>query len=385
MIFDIDYYYVNTFLIILNLIESILLVYILTYIFEINFIKQVPLILLLFLEFLFINNNFMVYIMILTMIIYIYFVDNIKNLSAVLFPTLSMTIYTCSLSIEKLITYNSVVEYTNIFETIVIQCILIFLIKEILKIKTNFSSKTIINFIISCISIVYILNIFIKLMLNQEINQIEIIGFGCSAIMICILLFQYILLFDEIIILNESLNDKSNNNKFMFLNKIEFLNKYNLNNQLNHNMKYTLLNIKLYLEKQKYDLALEYINTQLKTISSNKLCFTNNPYFDYIINEYDERLKRMNITIEKDIFIENNSYINEEKNVKKIKEYLENQLNILKINKQDFFHLSIHQKGELIIIKSIFDKFNHPPINVDYNYETNDELLITKLIIERNE
>jgi len=307
----------------------------------------------------------------------------VKNLYSLLLPLISLTIYMICLCIEKILTPYSILEYANIYETIILHFVFLFIINQaISSIKESFSTRHILNFIMILISIIFLLVFFVKLLLHQTYSYLELITLGFCIVMISIMFIYFIYIFNQQINNQIDLSNDLKNERYLMLNNIEVENKYNINNKLNHNMKYILMNIKLYLQENKIDHAREYIDDYLNKISSNKICYTGNAHFDYIINEYNETLKKKNINVEKEIFISYESYLNDDKYINKIIDFLEKQYQYLHILERNNYHLSIYEKGDFTILKAIYDINDKKKIkDLEGQFEMTDNILIIKQII----
>lgn len=366
-----------------TLIESFLCVYLCARLLKMNKIQIFIITILISLEMTYIHNNYKIFVILLTMCIYMYCFVKVKNLYSLLLPLISLTIYMICLCIEKILTPYSILEYANIYETIILHFVFLFIINQaISSIKESFSTRHILNFIMILISIIFLLVFFVKLLLHQTYSYLELITLGFCIVMISIMFIYFIYIFNQQINNQIGLSNDLKNERYLMLNNIEVENKYNINNKLNHNMKYILMNIKLYLQENKIDHAREYIDDYLNKISSNKICYTGNAHFDYIINEYNETLKKKNINVEKEIFISYESYLNDDKYINKIIDFLEKQYQYLHILERNNYHLSIYEKGDFTILKAIYDINDKKKIkDLEGQFEMTDNILIIKQII----
>lgn len=364
-------------------IEAFLCVYLWMKLLKTNKIQIGLIVIFITIEMLCINNDYKIFVILLTMSIYMYFIMKVKSLYAILLPLISITIYMTCICIEKLLTPYSILAYADIYETIVLHLIFLFIINKVVDLgKERLNIRHIFNFMITQVSVIFLLSFFVKLMIHQEYSYIELITLGFCIIMISILSLYYIYIYNQQINYQIDLSHDLKNEKYLKLNHIEMENKYHINNKLNHNMKYILMNIKLYLQQDNNHLAREYIDDYLNEMASNKICYTGNAHFDYMINKYNESLKKKNINVEKEIFISQESYLNNDKYIDEIKKFLEKQYQYLHILETNSYHLSIYEKGDFTIVKAIYDIDDEEKIKgLKNQFEIDDHIIIVKQII----
>ena len=385
---EINIEYISSMQFLLNFIGSLFLLLPIGYAFKLSWKKLIPLYVLIYLEISFFDDISMVLLVAVSMSVFLYVFLKIKNLYVIFVPCLSVSIQLCAFSVEKLITYNLFIDYADYFEMLVIHGILLLFIKKLADKKMKLPDGILIHFLLSIVSIGYIFILFLKYKIFKQgtFEQLELYGLGLCAIVLFVIILGYVNFFKTLLMNNESLKENIINNKYFSLTQTEIVNRYNKSLLLNHNMKYVLMNLRIYLENDDNTIALEYINNYLNKISNNKICFTYNPCFDYIINEYDHKSKKENINVDKEIFVDENTYINKENVSFKIKDFLEYVTDYLKSIDSNHYHLSIHQKGDIIIVKAIVKNVTNTLPNDKYNYVvTEDSFIILKLIIERDE
>lgn len=128
----------------------------------------------------------------------------------------------------------------------------------------------------------------------------------------------------------------------------------------------------LHINEIKKVIMKNFNDCNLKMIDNSK----------YIDNEYNETLKKKNINVEKEIFISYESYLNDDKYINKIIDFLEKQYQYLHILERNNYHLSIYEKGDFTILKAIYDINDKKKIkDLEDQFEITDDILIIKQII----
>lgn len=158
---------------------------------------------------------------------------------------------------------------------------------------------------------------------------------------------------------------------------------YKKSKQMNHHIKYILLNIELYLKNKKYQEAINYINNNLYRIEENQTIFTDNHFFDYILNKFDNSLNNMSLTCTKSINISQNSYFNHYKYCEKINTFFEYQLNLIKQISPRTMGLIINEKGDFLIIKILYYDYDKIENDIECDYTVDNNMLVTSLILDK--
>ena len=369
------------------LIDTILCSYLIFKYFKIKIgVKSLILELLIFSEFILFNLSLSLTVILLTTTLYLRYVYKIKDYDAILIPLFSLTIYTGAYLIERSFTSWNVIEYTNSYERAVIQLIALIIINKIVfSKKNNLSTKAMIKISLTLISILFIIINYIKLAQHQMLSSIEIITGALASLVIIVLLFQYYLIFDDEAIIIDSLQKEHKYHKYSIANEVKLNNTYNKSNRLNHNLKYTLMNIKIMLNNGRTNQAIEYINDNLLHINNNKSNFTYNPFFDYIINEFDDQLKTRNIEFTKDIVIERNSIFDNEIYTNQISDFLNYQLDIINQYNISSYRLIVHEKGDFLVLKSFFIDIEDIELTTNYQYMYSNRTLKISYIVDKKD
>lgn len=312
--------------------------------------------------------------------VYLNKVNYIDYSDAYLFILLTEMIYLVSGLIKNAFLPIYVDHNANYFERTVIHFIMVVFIYNLFSSKKQqyIKKSVIVSLSLGTLSTILLVVIFAKLSLGNELTSIEIIAGSCATAFICWMLIRYYLLFNHSFDEIDKINDKY---KYQIFNQSKLTSTYKKSNQMNHNLKYTLLNLKLLLNNQEYDKSIDYINSNLNIIDRNQSVYTNNPYFDYTINNFENNLAKLNLNCNKNICISENSIFGNEEYSKRVNEYFVNQMELIAQMQPKSISLMIQEKGDFLIIKTIYLDYCKPSvIKGDYKYE--NDLLITSLILE---
>lgn len=159
--------------------------------------------------------------------------------------------------------------------------------------------------------------------------------------------------------------------------------------QLNHNMRYLLMMLKYAITKKNYEESLLLIDDYIKKYDKFKILInTNNPYFDFLLNQELNALLKEKIDVNTLISIsQNDFYLN--------KEYMEYiiliintfkvmtkkiAVNIQEVEGNNLLNLSITRKNneKLIFNNRFYDLVNY--LDAQYTIDYIDDLIVFKSI-----
>ena len=373
----------NTSLFIISIIESLILLQYIIKHFKLKYSTLIILILLMSVVKVFIPSVYNVFILGTLIIIYLQKILKIQSLYVIMVSILSIAIYICAYSIEKLFTPYFVYEYPERIEIVIIQIILLYFIDKVDELKEQFTQTTIINFSMMFTLITFMSIVVLKLWMKQPISQFEIITFLISIVIFSFLTIQYVFLLDRVIHSNHDLTQDLENNKYKLLTRVDVSNMYERNKKMSHNMKYTLLSLQYYLSKGDIEGGKKFINEHLKEVNTNKVCYTNNPRFDVLMKKFEERAKNSEIKYLKNIRINEQTYIDDLKNIEIIEEYLNNQFDYLEKMELKYISVSIVENSDNITFKSYSD-YNEDELPMYcYPYSFGEGLVVCSLILRK--
>jgi len=159
--------------------------------------------------------------------------------------------------------------------------------------------------------------------------------------------------------------------------------------QLDHNMRYLLMMLKYAITKKNYEESLLLIDDYIKKYDKFKILInTNNPYFDFLLNQELNALLKEKIDVNTLISIsQNDFYLN--------KEYMEYiiliintfkvmtkkiAVNIQEVEGNNLLNLSITRKNneKLIFNNRFYDLINY--LDAQYTIDYIDDLIVFKSI-----
>lgn len=306
------------------------------------------------------------------------------DIDVLLYSLFSITVYIISDLIKKSLFIWVYPFYSNYYEIIVIQFLLTLFMLKVIVPKTNYLDKRVlINLSLSIFSLILIIVCFTKLSMKEPLLQHEVILGSCSVIFLSyFILKDYVFISDtanEIKIYQKKLDDK----RYSSYNHAKVISTYEKSNKLNHNVKYVLLNLKRLLNSQEYEQASEYLDHNLKIVQDNQTVFTDNPFFDYVINCFDEELKKKGISCNKNIFIPDNCDYNDSMYTDEIDAYFKDMLKYLDRLQPKSVGLIAQEKGDYFLLKCIFDNIKNNYDEIKYQYKLIDNTIIVTLIIEK--
>lgn len=316
--------------------------------------------------------------------LYMKYVFDEDDADALLYSLFSITVYIISNLIKKSLFTWVYPFYSNYYEIIVIQFLLTLFMLKVIVPKTNYLDKrVIINISLSIFSLILIIVYFTKLSMKEPLLQHEVILGSCSTIFLSyFILKDYVFISDttsEIKVYQKKLDDK----RYSSYNHAKVISTYEKSNKLNHNVKYVLLNLKRLLNSQEYEQASEYLDHNLKVVQDNQTVFTDNPFFDYVINCFDEELKKKGISCNKNIFIPDNCDYNDSMYTDEIDAYFKDMLKYLDRLQPKSVGLIVQEKGDSFLLKCIFDNIKNNYEDIKYKYKIIDNTMIVTLVIKK--
>ena len=122
--------------------------------------------------------------------------------------------------------------------------------------------------------------------------------------------------------------------------------------QLEHNLRYILMQVKLNEQNKKYDENIELIDQYIRNFGKFKAIInTNNPYFDYFMNQKINDLSNNGIDVHTSINISHSDYYLDREYV----EYLIKVINLFKLEATQIT-INIYEKQEFNIIEVLTSK-----------------------------
>ena len=122
--------------------------------------------------------------------------------------------------------------------------------------------------------------------------------------------------------------------------------------QLEHNLRYILMQVKLNEQNKKYDENIELIDQYIRNIGTLKAIInTDNPYFDYFMNQKINDLSNNGIDVHTSINISHSDYYLDREYV----EYLIKVINLFKLEATQIT-INIYEKQEFNIIEVLTSK-----------------------------
>ena len=353
--------------VIINIVESSIICYFIYKYFDFKQIEKLWLFILtvfttLTIGSIFINEiGFLIFVMSIVIIAFIKaFVQKI-NIESIIICFLSLIIdvacNVCALIIGNLVnSYISIVSLSLLEMTVLSK--ILFLIVALLFLKqkvtydTNLNTKrwlTIVIIILILLVVTYLLSIsYVFDNANVLINLL------CAALVYVaiVLIFNiYGKLLKEneestrIRLKNEEIRYKKENEKVLSKMSEDIY-------QLEHNLRYILMQVKLNEQNKKYDENIELIDQYIRNFGKFKAIInTNNPYFDYFMNQKINDLSNNGIDVHTSINISHSDYYLDRKYV----EYLIKVINLFK-KEATQITINIYEKQGFNIIEVLTSK-----------------------------
>lgn len=157
--------------------------------------------------------------------------------------------------------------------------------------------------------------------------------------------------------------------------------------RLQHNLRYVLLKIKYCLNDREYDKCKNLVDSYVDKLRKFKILInTDNPYFDYLINQELNDLDLRGIDINISVSISNSDYYlnkNYVNYVISLMEYLKDKvkkltINIYEVNNNNVIEIILNELDDFFIQKNIQDLILL--IDAEYKISKQNEMLIFKSI-----
>ena len=353
--------------VIINIVESSIICYFIYKYFDFKQIEKLWLFILtvfttLTIGSIFINESgFLIVVMSIVIIAFLKAFGQKINIESIIICFLSLIIdvacNVCALIIGNLVnSYISIVSLSLLEMTVLSK--ILFLIVALLFLKqkvtydTNLNTKrwlTIVIIILILLVVTYLLSIsYVFDNANVLINLL------CAALVYVaiVLIFNiYGKLLKEneestrIRLKNEELRYKKENEKVLSKMSEDIY-------QLEHNLRYILMQVKLNEQNKKYDENIELIDQYIRNFGKFKAIInTNNPYFDYFMNQKINDLSNNGIDVHTSINISHSDYYLDRKYV----EYLIKVINLFK-KEATQITINIYEKQGFNIIEVLTSK-----------------------------
>ena len=353
--------------VIINIVESSIICYFIYKYFDFKQIEKLRLFILtvfttLTIGSIFINESgFLIVVMSIVIIAFLKAFGQKINIESIIICFLSLIIdvacNVCALIIGNLVnSYISIVSLSLLEMTVLSK--ILFLIVALLFLKqkvtydTNLNTKrwlTIVIIILILLVVTYLLSIsYVFDNANVLINLL------CAALVYVaiVLIFNiYGKLLKEneestrIRLKNEEIRYKKENEKVLSKMSEDIY-------QLEHNLRYILMQVKLNEQNKKYDENIELIDQYIRNFGKFKAIInTNNPYFDYFMNQKINDLSNNGIDVHTSINISHSDYYLDRKYV----EYLIKVINLFK-KEATQITINIYEKQGFNIIEVLTSK-----------------------------
>ena len=353
--------------VIINIVESSIICYFIYKYFDFKQIEKLWLFILtvfttLTIGSIFINESgFLIVVMSIVIIAFLKAFGQKINIESIIICFLSLIIdvacNVCALIIGNLVnSYISIVSLSLLEMTVLSK--ILFLIVALLFLKqkvtydTNLNTKrwlTIVIIILILLVVTYLLSIsYVFDNANVLINLL------CAALVYVaiVLIFNiYGKLLKEneestrIRLKNEEIRYKKENEKVLSIMSEDIY-------QVEHNLRYILMQVKLNEQNKKYDENIELIDQYIRNFGKFKAIInTNNPYFDYFMNQKINDLSNNGIDVHTSINISHSDYYLDRKYV----EYLIKVINLFK-KEATQITINIYEKQGFNIIEVLTSK-----------------------------
>lgn len=353
--------------VIINIVESSIICYFIYKYFDFNQIEKLWLFILtvfttLTIGSIFINESgFLIVVMSIVIIAFLKAFGQKINIESIIICFLSLIIdvacNVCALIIGNLVnSYISIVSLSlpemTVLSKILFLIVALLFLKQKVTYDTNLNTKrwlTIVIIILILLVVTYLLAIsYVFDNANVLINLL------CAALVYVaiVLIFNiYGKLLKEneestrIRLKNEEIRYKKENEKVLSKMSEDIY-------QLEHNLRYILMQVKLNEQNKKYDENIELIDQYIRNFGKFKAIInTNNPYFDYFMNQKINDLSNNGIDVHTSINISHSDYYLDRKYV----EYLIKVINLFK-KEATQITINIYEKQGFNIIEVLTSK-----------------------------
>lgn len=353
--------------VIINIVESSIICYFIYKYFDFKQIEKLWLFILtvfttLTIGSIFINESgFLIVVMSIVIIAFLKAFGQKINIESIIICFLSLIIdvacNVCALIIGNLVnSYISIVSLSLLEMTVLSK--ILFLIVALLFLKqkvtydTNLNTKrwlTIVIIILILLVVTYLLSIsYVFDNANVLINLLSA-ALVYVAIVLIFNIYGKLLKENEestrIRLKNEEIRYKKENEKVLSKMSEDIY-------QLEHNLRYILMQVKLNEQNKKYDENIELIDQYIRNFGKFKAIInTNNPYFDYFMNQKINDLSNNGIDVHTSINISHSDYYLDRKYV----EYLIKVINLFK-KEATQITINIYEKQGFNIIEVLTSK-----------------------------
>ena len=353
--------------VIINIVESSIICYFIYKYFDFNQIEKLWLFILTVFTTLTIGNvfinesGFLIVVMSIVIIAFLKVFGQNINIESIIICFLSLIIdvacNVCSLIIGNLVnSYISIVSLSlqemTVLSKILFLIVALLFLKQKVTYDTNLNTKrwlTIVIIILILLVVTYLLAIsYVFDNANVLINLL------CTALVYVaiVLIFNiYGKLLKEneestrIRLKNEEIRYKKENEKLLSKMSEDIY-------QLEHNLRYVLMQVKLNEQNKKYDENIELIDQYIRNFGKFKAIInTDNPYFDYFMNQKINDLSNNGIDVHTSINISHSDYYLDREYV----EYLIKVINLFKLEATQIT-INIYEKQEFNIIEVLTSK-----------------------------
>ena len=353
--------------VIINIVESSIICYFIYKYFDFNQIEKLWLFILTVFTTLTIGNvfinesGFLIVVMSIVIIAFLKVFGQNINIESIIICFLSLIIdvacNVCSLIIGNLVnSYISIVSLSlqemTVLSKILFLIVALLFLKQKVTYDTNLNTKrwlTIVIIILILLVVTYLLSIsYVFDNANVLINLL------CAALVYVaiVLIFNiYGKLLKEneestrIRLKNEEIRYKKENEKVLSKMSEDIY-------QLEHNLRYILMQVKLNEQNKKYDENIELIDQYIRNFGKFKAIInTNNPYFDYFMNQKINDLSNNGIDVHTSINISHSDYYLDREYV----EYLIKAINLFK-KEATQITINIYEKQGFNIIEVLTSK-----------------------------
>ena len=353
--------------VIINIVESSIICYFIYKYFDFKQIEKLWLFILTVFTTLTIGNvfinesGFLIVVMSIVIIAFLKVFGQNINIESIIICFLSLIIdvacNVCSLIIGNLVnSYISIVSLSlqemTVLSKILFLIVALLFLKQKVTYDTNLNTKrwlTIVIIILILLVVTYLLSIsYVFDNANVLINLL------CTALVYVaiVLIFNiYGKLLKEneestrIRLKNEEIRYKKENEKLLSKMSEDIY-------QLEHNLRYILMQVKLNEQNKKYDENIELIDQYIRNFGKFKAIInTNNPYFDYFMNQKINDLSNNGIDVHTSINISHSDYYLDRKYV----EYLIKVINLFK-KEATQITINIYEKQGFNIIEVLTSK-----------------------------
>ena len=353
--------------VIINIVESSIICYFIYKYFDFNQIEKLWLFILtvfttLTIGSIFINESgFLIVVMSIVIIAFLKVFGQNINIESIIICFLSLIIdvacNVCALIIGNLVnSYISIVSLSlpemTVLSKILFLIVALLFLKQKVTYDTNLNTKrwlTIVIIILILLVVTYLLAISYVFDNANVLINLLCAALVYVAIVLIFNIYGKVLKENEestrIRLKNEEIRYKKENEKVLSKMSEDIY-------QLEHNLRYILMQVKLNEQNKKYDENIELIDQYIRNFGKFKAIInTNNPYFDYFMNQKINDLSNNGIDVHTSINISHSDYYLDRKYV----EYLIKVINLFK-KEATQITINIYEKQGFNIIEVLTSK-----------------------------